>query len=226
MPATVPYSSLSPRLGSPQYPHPRAPYTGSAPRTPYQSFNSGNHSGWDHHDGNHHDWDHDGHHHHGGFYTWYGWSSPLWPGWGWGYPWAYPYLLPSYLDYPDTYDSQQDSYNPAPQPAPDNGPYEAPPANDYGPPSAPSYTPWPYGSQPAPSQSEPSSPPPPEAPVTLVFKDGRPPQQIHNYLLTATTLSVLDQHRQDIPVDQIDLAATEKVNRAAGVPFALPGGSR
>ena len=63
-------------------------------------------------------------------------------------------------------------------------------------------------------------------PVTLVFKDGRPPQQIHNYLLTATTLSVLDQRRQEIPVDQIDLAATAKVNRAAGASFALPGGSR
>jgi hypothetical protein len=184
---------------------------------PYHSPNDWNHSGW-----NHNGWDHDGHHHHGVFYSYYGWGVPGWPGWGWGYP----YLLPSYLDYPDSYDSSQDSYNAAPQPAPDNGPYEEPPADEYGPPPSGSYTPWPYGSQPAPSQAEPSSPPVPEEPVTLVFKDGRPPEQIHNYLLTATTLSVLDQRRHDIPVDQIDLAATAKVNRDAGVSFALPGGSR
>jgi hypothetical protein len=189
---------------------------------PYQSPNSGNHNGRNHPDGNHHDWDHDGHHHHGSFYTYYGWGTPLWPGWGWGYP----YLLPSYLDYPDEYGSQPDSYTGASQPNEDNGPYEEPPPDQYRPPPSESYTPWPYGSQPPPSQEEPSSPPVPEAPVTLVFKDRRPPQQIHNYLLTATTLSVLDQRRQDIPVDQIDLEATAKANRDAGVSFALPGGSR
>jgi hypothetical protein len=58
--------------------------------------------------------------------------------------------------------------------------------------------------------------------VTLVFKDGRPSEQIHNYILSRTTLSVLDQHRQDIPVDALDLAATQKANREAGVDFRLP----
>jgi hypothetical protein len=175
---------------------------------PYHSPN-----GWDHHDG----------YHHRGVYSVYGWGAPLWPGWGWGYP----YLFPSYLDYPDDYGSQPDSdAGASSQPYEDNGPYEAPAQDQYGPPPSGSYTPWPYGSQAPASQEEPSSPPVPEAPVTLVFKDGRPPQQIHNYLLTASTLSVLDQHRQDIPVDQIDIAATAKVNRDAGVSFALPGGSR
>jgi hypothetical protein len=182
-------------------------------RMPYHSPN-----GWDHHG-----WDHDGYHSHGSIHYVYGWGWPLWSGWGLGYP----YLFPSYLGYPDSYDSQPDSYSGASQPYPyeDNGPYETPPQDEYGPPPPGSYTPWPYGSQ-APSAAEPSSPPVPESPVTLVFKDGRPPQQIHNYLLTATTLSVLDPRRQEIPVDQIDLAATAKVNRDAGVSFALPGGSR
>ena len=62
-----------------------------------------------------------------------------------------------------------------------------------------------------------------EAPLTLVFKDGRPPQKIRNYLLTSTTLSVLDQQRRDIPVDQIDLVQTAEVNRKAGIDFQVPG---
>jgi len=211
----TPYSAHGFRPSGPAYAGPRPPYNGAMHRMPYHSPNGGDHHGWNHH--------HDGDHHHwGGVYGIYGWGAPIYPGWGWGYP----YLLPSYLDYPESYDSSQDSYNAAPQPPPDNGPYEERPADEYGPPPSGSYTPWPYGSQPAPSQAELSSLPVPEPPVTLVFKDGRPPQQIHNYLLTASTLSVLDQRRQDIPVDQIDLAATAKVNRDAGVSFALPGGSR
>lgn len=72
----------------------------------------------------------------------------------------------------------------------------------------------------APAQT--SQPLPQEA-VTLVFKDGRPPEQIHNYLLTGTTLYVQDQHRRDIPLSQLDLVATAKVNHEAGVDFHLPG---
>ena len=65
--------------------------------------------------------------------------------------------------------------------------------------------------------------PEPEDAVTLIFKDGRPPLQIHNYMLSRTTLYVRDQHKQDIPVADLDLVATEKVNRDAGVDFKLPG---
>jgi hypothetical protein len=60
-----------------------------------------------------------------------------------------------------------------------------------------------------------------EEAVTLIFKDGRPPEQIHNYLLTRSTLYVGDPHRA-IPTDQLDLDATAKVNQAAGVDFQLP----
>ncbi|MGA2753230.1 MAG: hypothetical protein ABSE53_05635 [Terracidiphilus sp.] len=77
-----------------------------------------------------------------------------------------------------------------------------------------------------------SNPPQPDAasesgePVTIVFNDGRLPEQIHNYLLTPTTLYILDQHHQEIPIDHLDLVATEKVNRDAGADFSLPGPSR
>ena len=59
--------------------------------------------------------------------------------------------------------------------------------------------------------------------VTLVFKDGRPPEQIHNYILTRTKLYVRDQRLRVIPTDQLDVAATAKVNQDAGVDFQLPG---
>ncbi len=59
-------------------------------------------------------------------------------------------------------------------------------------------------------------------PVTLVFKDGRAPEKIHNYALTRTTLYVTDGRRREIPVAALDLTATEQANRAAGVDFQLP----
>jgi hypothetical protein len=59
--------------------------------------------------------------------------------------------------------------------------------------------------------------------VTLVFKDGRPPEQIHNYILTRATLYIRDQHLRVIPTDELDVAATAKVNQDAGVDFQLPG---
>lgn len=70
--------------------------------------------------------------------------------------------------------------------------------------------------------SHPSPAPDSEEAVTLIFKDGRSPEQIHNYVLTRTTLYVGDQRRRDIPTDQLDLATTEKVNHDAGVDFHLP----
>lgn len=66
------------------------------------------------------------------------------------------------------------------------------------------------------------TPPQEASAVTLVFKDGRPRETIHNYALTRTMLYVTDGRRQEIPVASLDLAATERVNRAAGVQFQLP----
>jgi len=116
-------------------------------------------------------------------------------------------------DYPGYYPDAASYYDgSAAQPEPPayygEQPYQGPPPPEYAP--------------------RPSEPPQPRAPladedaVTLVFKDGRPPQQIHNYALTRTMLYVRDQHHQDIPVDQLDLAATQKANQNSGVDFQLP----
>ena len=87
--------------------------------------------------------------------------------------------------------------------------------------------PWPYGSQAAPGSAQPGSASGTggEGPVTLIFKDGRPPVRIQNYILTRNTLYVGDHH-PDIPVDQLDLAATIKVNQDMGVDFRLPNSTR
>ena len=45
-------------------------------------------------------------------------------------------------------------------------------------------------------------------------------------MLTRTTLYVQDEHRQEIPVADLDLPATQKINQAAGVDFQLPGSAR
>jgi hypothetical protein len=62
--------------------------------------------------------------------------------------------------------------------------------------------------------------------ITLFFKDGRPSQVVQNYAVTQTTLYVLDgAKRREIPLDEIDVAQTEKTNRDAGVDFEIPAGA-
>jgi hypothetical protein len=62
-------------------------------------------------------------------------------------------------------------------------------------------------------------------PVTLVYKDGRA-EKVLNYLLSPTLLCILDGNRdsryRDVPVEELDLEATEKANQAVGIDFALP----
>jgi hypothetical protein len=91
-----------------------------------------------------------------------------------------------------------------------------PPPPDYAPPAyePPAYQP--------PAQRPKPALPTNDIATTIVFKDGRPSEQIHNYALTQTNLYVMDQERRDIPLDQIDVAATEKANRAVGVEFQVP----
>jgi len=69
---------------------------------------------------------------------------------------------------------------------------------------------------------QPASAPASESAVTLIYKDGRPREQIHNYILTRTKLFVQDEPHRTIPVEQLDLAATGMINREAGVVFQLP----
>jgi len=127
-------------------------------------------------------------------------AVPAWNGWlgsGFlGYPYTFGYDdYATQPNYTEPYESQPSDEG---QPAPPN-PYQAPA-----------------------ELSRPAPAPESEEAVTLIFKDGRPPEEIHNYILTRTTLYIRDQRRHDIPLDQLDLAATEKVNHDAGVDFPLP----
>lgn len=59
--------------------------------------------------------------------------------------------------------------------------------------------------------------------VTLIFKDGRPPEQIQNYIATRQTLTVINGNRhREIPIADLDIPATIKANRETGVGFQLP----
>src|SRR5271156_13677 len=137
-------------------------------------------------------------------------SSFLVPGYpGYGYP-GY-----GYGGYPDTgyYDDSSDSAGSA-APSYDMQPdqqEESQPREPYYPSIGPS------SSSPAPQN---------EDAVMLVFKDGRPSLEIHNYALTPPPLFALAHPRRNITVDEIDLAATQKANRDAGIDFQFPTASR
>lgn len=140
----------------------------------------------------------------------------VWPGligtYGYlGYPNFYQY--PPWWDYNDSYDAQAPAM-------PQN--YGSQPQEEYPePPAWPSMNP-PQTAPPASAPQPPAPAPQPSDAVTIVFNNSRPPEQIHNYLLTSATLFVYDDHHREIPVNEINLAATAKVNREAGVAFSLP----
>ena len=149
----------------------------------------------------------------GTFYTGtvlpYGFYDPYWSS------------APGFL-YDNSYDAGADqaAYT---NPAYDEGSnYVTEPAPEAAEPPNPadSNSPYSYGS-PQPS-TEPQAAPPPQEALTLVFSNGAPSQQIHNYILCRSTLTVLDGPRREIPIAELDLAATEKANRAAGIDFRLP----
>ena len=128
-----------------------------------------------------------------------------------GYPWLFPlgYGLPFGDD-----SSADDSAAQAPPDFSNEPPPAAPPevaASD-----APMFRP-PYQPQPV------EAPVHPQPATTLVFNDGRPAMEVHNYALTGSTLYALDdEKRQEIPLSELNLPATIEANRKTGVDFALP----
>jgi hypothetical protein len=74
------------------------------------------------------------------------------------------------------------------------------------------------------TQSAVAAAPEDEEQVTLVFKDKRPSEHIHNYAMTRTTLYVQDKRHREIPLADLDLPATLKANHEAGVSFEVPEG--
>ena len=134
------------------------------------------------------------------------------------------YLLPRRPEAPRAQPIVQPQAEPAPGPVVTMAaPAPAPPVYLAYPSPPRVYSPyWPSGSGSAvqyrPAYRSPYSQPT----VTLVFNDGRPPMLVHNYMLTPTTLYILDSDRTEIPLSQLDVTATEAVNREAGVDFHFP----
>ena len=138
-----------------------------------------------------------------------------------GYGWVSPYVV----GYPD--DSGYDDSGVPPDQgsayAPDG--YAEPQEQDQGQYQQQAQLP-PWQPEPLAAPLAPEAAPASEQAVTLVFKDGRPAEQIHNYLLTRTTLYVDDRHHRAIPTEELDLVATAKANQEAGIDFQLPNALR
>lgn len=183
------------------------------------------------------------------FQNWYLYSYPEYLGYG------YPYVLdPGFYDWSD-YDNsgpdQNEQYNqvsgydnqgPASQPESSNGDFGEPGNGKDGGSFGGAYgqsgeqpPPWP---EPPPSQTAPEShfsvsgqsaaiAPPLEGPLKVIFKGARAPETMQNFMLTSKALTDLDaDHYEQIPLDQIDMAATVSANRASGLDFRVPGASQ
>ncbi|MGA3132349.1 MAG: hypothetical protein ABSD59_16195 [Terracidiphilus sp.] len=158
------------------------------------------------------------------FHNWYVYNYPTWPGYG------YPYLIdPGFYDWDDSDNSAPDNSAYAqigavpdyPAPYPDYG---------YG---APGEVPYPPETPPASAQyrqrafAEPAAPSTPGQALTVIFKSGRAPVKMQNYMMTAKVLTDLDsRHYEQIPIDQIDVLSTQWANSAVGVRFEIPNASR
>lgn len=142
-----------------------------------------------------------------------------------GYPYLYAnswQLLPWDLGYSDftgynDYDSAADAQQPAASVAPPDDGYRP----DYEGPADQAYQ---IAPPPADNRYDPNSAAT-EPELTLIFNDGRR-EAIHNYVLTAEAVIVLDQaatgHQQRIPLASLDLPATEGAAQQAGLDFSPP----
>jgi hypothetical protein len=209
------YRAIGPQNYSTQRsPYVRAPYSGSpyngyrlaAARAPYNPSAAGLSRGSDRDrfDGRRRQ-----------FHNWYANTYPYWSG--------YPYLLNPNLynlglyDWSDSDNSASASYE---SDSSQTGSYE-PDQNG----SAPDYPPYPNQGYAAPNQIAQASvgAPAPAQPLTVFFKSSRSPMEIQNYMMTAKILTDLDsEHYEQIPLDEINLAATQNFNKVAGVDFQVP----
>jgi hypothetical protein len=127
---------------------------------------------------------------------------------------------------PDSLDTGGDASEPTGYDGSQAAPDDAAGGYDAGPPEQV----WPsiygYNQRPNVQQSHAPSVPENEEAVTLIFKDGRPSEQIHNYAMTSTMLYVLDTPHRNISLNQLNLSATKKLNDDAGVNFQLPQTSK
>ncbi|MBV8631952.1 MAG: hypothetical protein JOZ83_13570 [Silvibacterium sp.] len=204
----------------------RSPF-GQLPAIHRSPFSPGGNRGWTNQPlrnaGNNqwHNEDHHGDHNHecrrpyyggvtvySGSYWWPYYSSWYWwPYWGYGYDDSSD-SNSGYSQTPNQYSDQYPDQYSAPQ-APDAAPDE----------DRPVYQPYQsqMGASPGVAIAEPA--------VTIVYKDGHW-AQFRNYALTPTSLVIMDNASAGfslrVPLELINLPATEQANRAAGVDFRLP----
>ena len=181
----------------------------------------------------------------GGQFYLYGYGNSLTPGFI-GYPFAaYPFAgYPLGFDavsqdqdedgsqaenQGQTQEQNQDQLDQSPASQPGAYPAEPPPDYTQGPPPQDAGAPTAGDERPRdpyrpPYESPVDSQPVRQQPATiLVFKDGRPNEEVRNYVLTSTALYNLDgERRRELPLSEIDVPATVDANRTAGVDFALP----
>ncbi len=134
------------------------------------------------------------------------------------------YSVPAPQEVPQAQPIVQPLIEPTPAPiVTAMAPVPAPPVYLAYPPAPRVYAPyWPSSGDSPVQYRPPYRSPNSQQAVTLVFNDGRPPMQVHNYMLTSTTLYILDRDRAEIPLTALDVAATEQVNRDAGVDVRFP----
>ena len=174
---------------------------------------------------------HGGDRHHGGHHHSYGYAY-TYPGL-YGYTYPYPYVInPGFYDWGAPYDSEDDQSASTYAPGDQAGGYSA--ESPY-----PGYDAVPYTQQqePAPGATHPqvqeyhfadssAAPSQTNEPLKVVFKDNRAPVTMQNYMINSTSLTDLDRnHYQQIPLDEIDVAATQQANRAHGILFQVPSAS-
>ena len=149
----------------------------------------------------------------------------------------YPYPVvvdPGFYDWGATDYSEDQSGN-----APGRPPYPGP-GYAAEPPYRASDVPYPQqenaqpSSAPVPAQrqeyhfaAQPSTAARTEPPLKVIFKGSRTAVTMQNYMVNATSLTDLDaDHFEKIPLDQVDVAATQEANRSHGIDFQIPIASR
>jgi len=159
-----------------------------------------------------------------------------------GYVYSYPYVVdPGFYDWGATdYSENEQGFNegipPDQNPDSENGPEPPNPAyGDVQYPQQPQENSAPASAFAGAQRQEyhfattaPSAPSPiTSKPLTVIFKGNRAPEKMQNYMVTSSALTNLDSENfEKIPLDQIDIAATQQANRSRGIDFQVPVASR
>ena len=159
------------------------------------------------------------HHFHAGFHWRFGY-----PYYGYGYSWPWYWDTSSYDNNDSSYQAdasrQIDDLSQQVQQLREQ--LDASQSAQYrsGPPAPP--PPAETGPQPIRQQDKQKLPAPPDLATVLVFRDQRI-QEVSNYAILGKNLVVIaDERQRKIPLADLDLDATTKLNEERGVDFQLP----